>query len=148
MLGNKIALPLSNAINECFNSGKFPDDLKFARVTAIFKSGDRTDPTNYRPISVLSIFYKIYEFAIKKRIEEHLTRNNIINKYQFGFQKRSNTTAAALNLMNNIYNSLNTGNKTSSLFIDCTKAFDAINFEGALTTIHDYSLVSIIQIIC
>ena len=127
-LAKLIAAPLSSAINECFNSGKFPDDLKSARVTAIFKAGDRTNPSNYRPISVLSIFYKLIEFAIKSRLENYLIESKIINKHQYGFQKGSNTTAAALNLMNTIYTNLNKNQKTSSIYIDCTKAFDSMNF--------------------
>ena len=58
-------------------SGECPDDWKCANVTPIHKKGDRTDPSNYRPVSLTSQVCKVMESIVRKHVLEHLTRNNI-----------------------------------------------------------------------
>lgn len=117
-------------INQSLLDGKFPDSLKISRITPIFKKqGDQTDPNNYRPISVIPSFSKIYEKIIKTRLLEHLKDNNIINPKQYGFIEKSNTTTAAACLANAIHETLNDGKKCAVIFIDVVKAFDCINFK-------------------
>jgi hypothetical protein len=103
---DRIAIVLSNSINEMFRNKRFPKSLKIALVTPIFKDGDKTDVTNYRPISVLPVLSKIYENSINSRLTDHLFRNELIHRNQFGFQKSSNTTAAMVNLFDGIIKSL------------------------------------------
>jgi exonuclease III len=124
---DRIAIVLSNSINEMFRNKRFPKSLKIARVTPIFKDGDKTDVTNYRPISVLPVLSKIYENSINSRLTDHLFRNELIHRNQFGFQKSSNTTAAMVNLFDGIIKSLERKKKTCCLFIDLKKAFDCVN---------------------
>jgi hypothetical protein len=120
---------LSGFINEAFDSGAFPDSLKFARVSPLFKSDDPHDVENYRPISLLPAKSKVFELVIKARLVNHLETNNIIHKNQYGFLKKNNTTAAASCLVNDIVSGLNNKLKTSCVFIDVKKAFDCLNFD-------------------
>jgi hypothetical protein len=69
-----VAGPLCVIMNSSLRTGQIPADWKRAKVTAIYKDGDSTDPSNYRPISVLSICMKIFERAVHQQLEEHLTR--------------------------------------------------------------------------
>lgn len=128
-LQNKISAPLSNWINEALVNGIFPNSLKIARITPIFKTGQKTCASNYRPISVLPIISKIFERVILRRVFKHLDTNNIINKNQFGFLPKSSTLSATLNLTEQIYRSIEGKNRTAVLFIDLQKAFDCVNFE-------------------
>ena len=67
-----IITPIYNLINRSFQLGVFPQRLKLTRVIALFKGGDRKDPGNYRPISLLSVFSKIFERAMLKRLVRFL----------------------------------------------------------------------------
>ena len=68
---------LSNLINECVFSGVFPDCLKVARVTPIFKSGDENSCDNYRPISIISPIAKIFEKILQKRVVSYFDKFNL-----------------------------------------------------------------------
>lgn len=81
---NLIADDLARSINYHFNAGNFPDSLKIAKVTPIFKSGSKTDPNNYRPISVPPVISKIFERVIYTRLNEYLTSINFLSSRQYG----------------------------------------------------------------
>jgi len=74
-----IAEPLSTAINVSFDRGRFPDALKIAKVVPIFKSDDRSIVSNYRPVLVLSVFSKIYEKVMYKRLFGYFVEMLIIS---------------------------------------------------------------------
>jgi Reverse transcriptase (RNA-dependent DNA polymerase) len=108
---------LSRSGNEMFRSCVFPETLKIAQTVPIYKDGDKLLPTNYRPVSVLSIFAKIFEIIIKKRIDVFLIRNRVIHESQFGFLKHSNTSSATINLMTGIVGHLESKQKTGCVFV-------------------------------
>ena len=88
----------------------FPEVLKLARVILIHKGGETTDPTNYRPISLSSVFEKLIEKVMLNRILKFLNKNDILYKYQFGFRKNHATTHALTEVIDYIYKSLDDGN--------------------------------------
>jgi len=85
----------------------FPDRLKFSEIKPMYKKGDKTLIANYRPISLLPVFSKIFEKVIYKRLCYHLTSNNILVKEQFDFRCNNSTETAIYTLINNILSSLN-----------------------------------------
>ena len=101
-----IVQPLVRIINDSFVSGVFPDQLKIARVTPIFKTGISTNPSNYRPISSLPFISKIFETIFKNRLLSFLEKYNIISSSQFGFLKGKNTSHALIDLTEFIYEKL------------------------------------------
>ena len=80
---------LSNLINHSLSAGIFPDALKSAKITPIFKAGGKTLISNYRPISLLNSFSKIYEKIFLLKLNSFLTKHSIIYDGQYGFQKIS-----------------------------------------------------------
>ena len=84
--------------------GVFPEKLKLAKVTPVFKSEGNEYLTNYRPISVVVCFSKILERIMYNRLYEHLTKNNLLFDKQFGFRKFHSTEHALMELVNRIYN--------------------------------------------
>lgn len=120
---------LSKEFNKAFNTGIFPKTLKISRITPIFKSGSKRESTNYRPISILSVFSKILEKLMLGRLSSFLIERKIIHENQFGFLKGSSTSAATTNLVNKIVTNINTKQKTAAIFIDLSKAFDTLSFE-------------------
>jgi Notch-like protein len=82
-----ISKPLSHIINESFKQRIYPEKLKYALVRPIYKMGEKTDISNYRPISLLMTFSKIFERVIYARLYQHIQVNNIIAPEQYGFRK-------------------------------------------------------------
>ena len=89
-----LSKPLLHIFRLSLEEGIFPDDLKAAKVTPIFKAGDENDFGNYWPISVLSCFSKILEKIMYKRLFNHLSEHNVLYQNQFGFQQGHSTEHA------------------------------------------------------
>lgn len=122
-----LASAISRAINDCLQNGIYPDILKKAFVTPVFKSGDKTVANNYRPISVLSAINSLFEEHIKKWFQCFLDTNNFINRNQYGFVRNSSTLAAAANMTHFIRTNLDRRKKVAVIFIDLSKAFDTVS---------------------
>ena len=76
---------LTKLFNQCLDQGVFPHLLKIACIIPLFKSGEKSDSTNYRPISLLPLFGKIFEKIIETRLVKFLDKTKIIAPHQFGF---------------------------------------------------------------
>ena len=102
-------MPLTYIINMSLMEGIFPSELKLAKVVPIFKSGESDKVTNYRPISVLSFFSKIFEKIMYNYVINFMDKNNTTYKYQFGFRKNHSTQHAIITLVDKITSSLDSG---------------------------------------
>ena len=91
-----IAPYLNILIDFAFSNGIFPDSCKTAKVIPLLKSGNVNDLNNYRPISILTCFFKIFEKLLHKRLYEFLNKNNVIIPTQYGFQTNFRTSHAVL----------------------------------------------------
>ena len=109
--------------------GEYPAQLKLAKVIALFKKGDKLQPNNYRPISLLSCFNKIFEKILCRKLENFLELNKILFKYQYGFRKLYSTTLALVEFTDTITRYLDEGKYCISIFVDLTKAFDTVDHE-------------------
>ena len=87
-----IVFPLCHIINCSFVTGIFPNILKVAKVLPLHKGGSTEDLNNYRPISLLSIFDKIIEKIMHKRLYAFLESNKVLYDKPFGFRKNNSTT--------------------------------------------------------
>ena len=85
-------------INDSFLSGIFPNKLKIAKVIALYKKDSRDNPTNYRPISLLSVFSKLTEKIMYKRLYSFLDSCNILHPLQFGFREKHSTLHALIGM--------------------------------------------------
>ena len=93
----------------------------------MFLTTDKSDVSNYRPISLLPAFSKVFEKVIYVRLYQHLANNNILIDEQFGFRPKSSTTAAAYNLINEVLDALNSKKLVGGIFCDLKKAFDSVD---------------------
>jgi len=87
-------------------SGIFPTRLKYATIKPVFKTGDKKNVVNYRPISIVPSFLKIFEKITYIRLMNHLETNNILAAEQFGFRTSFYTEQASFNFINNLLNGL------------------------------------------
>ena len=127
-------------VNICFKAGIFPDILKLAKVTPLHKKESKLDFLNYRPISLLSVFSKIYEKLIYTRIYSYLVKNNLIYEKQFGFRSNYSTNHAILSITEHIRGLLDTGHYVSGIFVDLEKAFDTVNHKLLCEKLNHYGL--------
>lgn len=122
-----VAPVISHLANLCFAQGVFPTQLKRSLVTPVHKSGNRSDPNNYRPISVLTSTSKILEKLINYRLLQYLNKFNLLSNSQYGFRKGKSTEDAIINLTSLISKEVDNGKKCLATFLDLKKAFDTVS---------------------
>ena len=132
--------PLTFLINYSLKTGVFPSELKLARMVPIFKAGDSSALTNYRPISVLTFFAKVFEKIVYNKLLNFISDNNILYDHQYGFRKGRSTQQAIITLVDKITKSQDIGDIVITLLIDLKKAFDTIDHRILLRKLYSYGI--------
>jgi hypothetical protein len=120
---------LCDIINLSFKTGIFPDLCKLAKVIPLFKKDNPLLCENYRPISLLPVYSKIFEKVIYTRMYNFLDSNNLIYERQFGFRSKHSTTHALISTTEWIKSCIDKGSFVGGIFIDLQKAFDTVNHD-------------------
>ena len=113
---------------------------KIAKIIPVYKSGAKLDINNYRPISILSSFTKIFEKLIHIRLMNSLNKHEIFHPTQYGFKKNKSTTHAALDLVTEMYDNINSNQYTGLVLLDFKKAFDAVSHSVLLYELQHYGV--------
>ena len=135
---NYISLPLSKIFSKSVYTGVVPLNLKIARVVPIYKSEDISQLINYRPISLLPTFAKLFEKLIYRRLMNFISKFNILSACQYGFRAGYSTTYAVIDLVNILSKHIDSGDKIAGLFLDISKAFDSLNHKILLKKLAAY----------
>ena len=136
----KIAPLLKSYFNYFISNGIFPDRLKTGRVNPIYKKDNAQLMENYRPVSTLPIFGKIFEKIIYCRLINFFDRQNIIHPNQFGFRKGHSTSHALNDSVAYIKESLDKQDHILGIFIDLSKAFDTLDHDILLQKLYNYGI--------
>ena len=124
-----LGILITQICNLSIKPSHFPKDSKVAKLKSLYEKGTKTDPKNFRSISLLPIVSKISEKSIHDQTMEYLTDNNILYKYQSGFRKNHSTDTSLSYLTNEIMTGFNSGLLTGMILIDLQKAFDTISHD-------------------
>jgi hypothetical protein len=135
-----ISSPLAHICNLILSSGTFPTRLKFAKIKPLYKKDERMDISNYRPISLLPSFSKIFEKFIFRRLIQHLDYNKILANEQFGFRSNTPTDLASFHLISKILEALNNRLLVGGIFCDLRKAVDCVDHKILLAKMYQYGI--------
>lgn len=135
-----IAPCIAYIFNICLHTGVFPQKMQVAKVSVLYKKGDKNDFNNYRPVSILPVFSKALEKVIHCRLTSFLDKNNIITDSQFGFRKGRSTELALLQQKDYILQAFEERKIVLGVFIDYTKAFDYLNHKVLLGKLEIYGI--------
>ena len=120
--------------------GVFPENLKIAKVIALHKGGSKTDVTNYRPISLLTSFSKVFEKLMHHRLLEFLQVNGSLYENQYGFRPGRSCEQALLDAQSYLLNNLSKNQVSLLLLIDFSKAFDMVDHKILLEKLAHYGI--------
>ena len=119
---------------------EFPEDLKAARMSPIFKSGAKNTFENYRPISVLPSLSKIFGKCVHHQLMNYLQQYNLLSKCQFGYLKKRSTEYAITLFTDQIRTAMDKCQMTGVTFVDISKAFDTISHASIINKLPSYGL--------
>ena len=129
---------LLELFQKCFNTGKIPKVWKTAHVTPLHKKGDKSDPRNYRPISLTCVLSKVYEKLLRNHLLDHI--EPFIFKNQHGFVPNRSCMSNLLDTMDVAYDLMDTQGAVDILYLDFEKAFDTVGHQKLLLKLRHYGV--------
>ena len=136
-------VPITLIFRASLSDSQLPVQFRLANVTPLFKKGDKSVPSNYRPVSLTSIPCKIMESIIRSRMEDYLYKNNFLAKEQHGFVKSKSCTTNLLETLDLISCSLDNGIPVDVILLDFAKAFDTVPHKRLLAKLKAYGFVGL-----
>ncbi|CAH1240954.1 Hypp6244 [Branchiostoma lanceolatum] len=138
----EICVSLQQLFNYSLSTGIFPMEWKQSNVTPVFKKGDRTDPLNYRPISLLPTVAKVFERLVHNHLYSYLEENSLLHKNQSGFKKGDGTVLQLIRLVDDWARSIDDPDIscTAAVFLDVRRAFDTVWHQGLTYKLTRYGV--------
>ena len=142
LASNLIAPSLTHIYNLSLYQGEIPNDLKIACVTPVFKNkGNRSDISNYRPISVISHIGKILEDVVKTQIVDFLSKHNLLSPNQSAYIKGKSTQTALHTVTDKWLQNIDNGLITGACFLDLSKCFDTVSHTILLQKLETFGVI-------
>ena len=139
-LKDQIIVPFTVIINKSIQEGVFPQMMKTADVIPLFKSKDKLNKENYRPISLLLTLSKILKKVVYKHTYEFMEKTQQLYDGQFGFRSKHSCKNVIQNLLGDILKSEDQGLITKAVFLNLSKAFDTLNHKILFEKMYKYGI--------
>ena len=136
---------LSEMFNLSLSIGSYPSKLKMSKIIPVFKTDDETDVNNYRPISLLPIFNRLFEKLMYNRMKSFIDKEDILYASQYGFRKGFSTEHAIHEIVNKIQTNMDKRLYSCGIFIDLKKAFDTVDHNILLDKLNFYGFRGIVN---
>ena len=127
-------------INACITNSDIPDSWKHCTIHPIFKSGSPSDPTNFRPISLVPVIMKVVERVVHQQLYHYLSHNHLLASSQHGFRPRHSTETALLSVTDKILAASDKGEISLLCLLDLSKCFDVIDHDLLLEKLALYGI--------
>merc|ERR1712035_158174 len=131
---------LAKLFSLCLSTSTFPSCWKFAHIQPVPKKGDRSNPSNYRPIALLSCLSKTFETILNRKFLKHLSTHNLLSDHQYGFRKERSTGDLLAFLTDSWSSSLRDFGETFSIALDISKAFDRVWHKSLISKLPSYGI--------
>ena len=139
-VAKQVSVSLNILFNRSFREGKFPKYWKHSNLIPIPKKGDNSDPSNFRPVSLLCSVGKLQERIVFKHIHNFLIENDLIYKYQSGFLPKHSTTFQLIDIYHHICQVIDNNQYACMVFLDVSKAFDRVWHRGLIFKLRQYGI--------
>lgn len=135
-----LARPLTSIFRSSLREGKLPQSWKEANITPVYKKGSRSDPGNYRPVSLTAICCKIMEKLVRNAMLKHLIENQLLSAKQHGFVYGRSCTTQLLKVLDIWTEILDNGGAIDAVYLDFAKAFDTVPHQRLLLKLAGYGI--------
>ena len=139
-LREELIEPLTKLFSYSIKNGVVPLEWKEAGVVPLFKKGKKSEPENYRPVSLTSLICKIMESILKDSILDHLNKFSLINDSQHGFSKGRSCLTNLLVFLEEVTYSLDEGNPVDVIYLDFAKAFDKVPYRRLFSKLRSHGI--------
>ena len=135
-----IAQILRMIFQQSLDSGQVPEDWKMANIAAVFKKGDRSIASNYRPVSLTCVSCKVLEHIVFRSIMDHVDLHKILVHFQHGFRNKHSCETQLVNTIEDLARCLNDREQLDLLVLDFSKAFDTVAHQRLLGKLKYYGI--------
>ena len=136
----QVAGPLATLFRKSLDAGVLPGEWKLGLIVPIFKKGPRSEPGNYRPVSLTAIPCKILETLIRNALMDHLAAGQLLHHDQHGFRQGRSCSSQLLEVMEDWSSCIEQGEAVDALYLDFKKAFDAVSHQRLLSKLESYGI--------
>ena len=137
---HEISKVLTDIYQDCIDTGTVPIQWKHANVCAIHKKGKKSDPSNYRPVSLTCIASKVLEHIVHSHVMKHLSRYGVLTDCQHGFRAKRSTETQLICTIHDIASAIQSNKTIHAAILDFSKAFDKVPHRRLLKKLDYYGI--------
>ena len=139
-LSKELTPILQVIFQKSLDEGSLPSQWKSANIAPVYKKGDKSNPANYRPISLTCVLCKVLEHIVASSITRHFTHHDILYHLQHGFREKRSCVTQLIMLVNDLVTSVYNKQQVDLILLDFSKAFDKVSHEKVLLKLHNYGV--------
>ena len=133
-----VIVPLSTISNDSLYSSTIPTALMEGNVVPSFEKVHRSDPCNYRPVSLTSVVYMLLQSINRDKMAAHFINNILMSNHQHGFRSNRSFITELLLIMEHLSRFIDQGNSVNTIYLDFQKAFDTVPHHLPFATMKRY----------